>query len=105
MKEAGVNTVQDVKDLNDGRMNEVSSISGIGKKLLLTIRAKAKATSQGVSPYPIAFDWVEGNDNPYKAQYGDDWREQMKKVSRSIQHIDTHTQNAFKGTPFEDVFE
>ena len=115
LKEAGVNTVQDVKDMNEERMNDVSSISGIGKNLLLTIRAEAEAASPGVSPYPIAFDWVEGNDNPYKERYGDDWREEMKKVSRSgltrivcvtdlIKHIDTHTKNAFKGTPFEDDY-
>jgi hypothetical protein len=115
LKEAGVKTVQDVKDMNDERMDDVSRISAIGKKLLLTIRAEAENALPGESPYPIAYDYVEGNDNPYKERYGDDWREEIKKVSRSgltrivcvtelIEHIHTHTKNAYKGTPFEDDY-
>jgi hypothetical protein len=115
LREAGMKTIQNIKDLNDASMQRVSSISGIGKNLLLTLRAEAETATAGVSPYPIAFDYVEGAENPYEKRYGDNWREEIKKVSRSgltrivcvtelIEHIDTHTKNAYKGTPFADNY-
>jgi hypothetical protein len=115
LQAAGIHTVLDVNRLNEETMKEVSMISGIGKKTLLDLKNQSEAALPGTSPYPIAFDWTLNTTNPYKARYGDTWRDEIKKVSRSgltkvkcvtelIIHIDTATKNAFKNTPYKDNY-
>jgi hypothetical protein len=82
LQSAGIYTVLDVKRMNEETMKDVSRVSGIGEKTLLDLKEQSNDALPGDSPYPISFDWVEGNTNPYKARYGDSWRDEIKKVSR-----------------------
>ena len=71
---------------------------------------------KGLTPYPIPYDYVEGNTNDlYLNRYGNSWEEQIKKVSRSglplvqcvtdlIEHINRITKEAYKDTPFKDTY-
>ena len=115
LQSAGIITVKDVIEMTTETMKEVSRVSGIGKKTLLDLQDQSQTALPGDSPYPIAFDWVVGNTNPYLARYGDSWRDEIKKVSRSgltrvkcvtelIIHIDTTTKNAYKDTPYKDNY-
>ena len=115
LNSAGINTILDVKGLNEETMKVVSRVSGIGKKTLQDLQQQSQAAVPGDSPYPIAFDWTQGNTNPYLACYGASWREEIKKVSRSgltrvkcvtelIIHIDTTTKNAYKDTPYKNDY-
>ena len=113
--EAGVVTVRDMSNLSDDAIIAVSNVTKIQKKTLTNFRAIAKEAEQGISPYPKSYDYVEGQSNPYKFRYGEEWEKEIVKVRRSgltrvvcvtdlKEHIESTTKNAFKGTEFETTY-
>ena len=116
LKLVGIETVGDMASLVDvTRMKEIQKVTRIQIKSLKTYQLQAVTATRGDCPFPKRFDWVEGNSNPYLARFGDNWREEMKKFSRSgltrfccvtelIEHIDRETKKIYKDTPYENNY-
>ena len=115
LHDAGLKTLKDICNLTSNDLKKIQEKTRIGLKSLLTYQVEAMTATSGTSPFPKTFDWVTGNDNPYEARYGENWREEMKKYSRSgltrfkcvtdlVEHMDRETKKCFKDTPFADTY-
>lgn len=115
LEEAGVSTVKKLVSMNEEQIKNLSILTKLSVKLLSDCRQQGTTALPGSSPYPIPFDYVEGHVNPYLNRYGDGWKEDIKKVSRSglplvrcvtelIAHIDQETKRAYRGTPYHDNY-
>ena len=71
-EEEGIKTLEDMANLTDLELTQLSKKIRIGEKSLLKFRSDAKEAQPGTTPYPIAYDYVEGSTNPYATRYGDD---------------------------------
>ena len=111
LKTAGIMKLQDLCELDDDALRKVQESSRISVKFLKTYQDQARKATDGKSPFPKNFDWVAGNANPYEKRYGSNWRNVIKKVSRSgltrfrcvtelVEHIDRETAKCFAGTPY-----
>ena len=112
----GIKTINDLAKLDLNSIKDLSKKIRMSLKVLTEYQTQALTAQDGHSPYPLPFDYVEGQANPYLYRYGaENWEEKIVKVSRSgltrvrcvtelIKHIDRETKKAYKGTQFEKTY-
>ena len=109
-----INLVQDLASLDDCMLYTLSSMSRISKKRLLTFRDRARQAKQGYSFYPQRYDY-RYEPNPFESRYGQDWEKNFLSnkmsgmrgkvcVTHLVQHIDSTTRAAYKGTKYESTY-
>jgi hypothetical protein len=115
LEEQNVPTVRVLMSKNANDLVNLSVSTGISRKILTDCVAQCAEAQQGATPYPIPFDWVEGQANPYLNRYGVSWKDEIKKVNRSglplvrcvtdlVEHIEKHTKAAYAGTEYKDNY-
>ena len=115
LEQAGISKVKDLvfEDASPAAiktaLTSISDKSTISLTSLNKFYTKASTANPGTCPPDI--DYLSAA-NPYKVRYGDNWREEIKKVRFMskycdvcdlVRHIHDTTRDAFKGTKHKDL--
>ena len=116
LNEIGKNKVSDFIVCNTNEeekkqaMIDLKNISGLSMAAIIKLTKEAENALDEKIPSEVNY---LNSENPYEARYGENWRNEIKKVSRMkkwvcvtdlVMHIYETTQNIYKGTKYEDTF-
>ena len=116
LNEIGKNKVSDFIVCNTNEeekkqaMIDLKNISGLSMTAIIKLTKEAENALDEKIPSEVNY---LNSENPYEARYGENWKNEIKKVSRMkkwvcvtdlVMHIYETTQNIYKGTKYEDTF-
>jgi hypothetical protein len=108
-KIAGINSVMQMSCINDDHALSLSIMCSLNIDRIKHWCDLCQDMLPGKCKYPIPFDFVHGQTNPYIHRYGAEWETEINKVAQSgltkvkcvtelIKHIKKETKMAFKNT-------